>query len=62
VFGPIGDGSTAAYDAATIVANAYRGARSDLVWFRNPRINEVGRSGSFEQINFATEFYYDFIE
>ncbi len=59
VFGPIGDGSTAAYDAAQLVASAYKGKRSGGVWFRNPRINEVGTTGDFEQINFMTEFNYD---
>ena len=59
VFAPIGDGSKAAYDAAQALAQAYRGTRSDLVWFRNIRINEVGTSGAFEQVNFICEFQYD---
>lgn len=59
VFAPVGDGSTAAYSAAQTVANAYRDAKGLDVWFRNTRINEVGASGAFEQINVLTDFSYD---
>jgi hypothetical protein len=59
VFGPVGDGSSAAYDAAKIVADAYKGARNLSVWFRNVRINEVGTRGAFEQINVLADFSYD---
>lgn len=61
VFAPVGQGSQAAYDAAFIVAQAYRGSRNKQVWFRNVRINEVGTSGAFEQINVVCEFQYDSI-
>lgn len=61
VFAPVGDGSTAAYDAAQIILDALRGARAGAVWFRNPRINEVGTSGAFEQVNVISEFTYDAI-
>lgn len=59
VFGKIGDGSTAAYDAAQTVATAYRKSRDIPVWFRNVRINEVGTRGPFDQINVLADFTYD---
>lgn len=59
VFAPVGDGSTAVYAAAQVVADAYQAARGLGVWFRNTRINEVGASGAFEQINVLTDFSYD---
>lgn len=58
VFAPVGQGSTLAYQTAELVANAYRDAKLE-VWFRNTRINEVGASGAFEQINVVSDFSYD---
>lgn len=59
VFAPVGDGSAAGYDAAQLVVNAYQAAKHCNVWFRNVRMNEVGNSGSFEQINVLATFSYD---
>lgn len=59
VFAPVGDGSTRAYAAAQIVANAFQDVRGTRVWFRNVRINEIGASGAFEQINVLIDFTYD---
>lgn len=59
VFGPLGDGSTAAYDAAQTVATAYRKASGNPVWFRRVRINEIGTRGAFSQINVLANFSYD---
>ena len=59
VFGTQGDGSTAAYDAAQTVATAYRKAPSGPVWFRRVRINEIGTSGTYNQINVSADFSYD---
>ena len=58
VFGAVGDGSKAAYDAAQILATAFRKAQKE-VWFRNVRANEVGTKGAFEQINVLADFSYD---
>lgn len=58
VFAPVGDGSTACMAAAREVQNAYRDARS-RVWFRDVRLNEVGASGAFYQINVLATFSYD---
>lgn len=59
VFAPVGDGSTACYEAARLVQNAFRDARDPVVWFRDVRMNEIGSSGSFEQINVLATFSYD---
>jgi hypothetical protein len=59
IFAPVGDGSSAAYDAAQIVVNAFRDAKGSEVWFRKSRINEIGNSGAFEQINVLSDFTYD---
>ena len=59
VFAPVGDGSTACYEAARLVQNAYRDARNPSVWFRDVRMNEIGASGAFEQINVLATFSYD---
>lgn len=59
VFAPIGAGSTSAYAAAQVVADAYQSARDPDVWFRNVRINEAGGQGAFQQINVLADFTYD---
>lgn len=58
VFAPVGDGMVTAYGLAQAVVNAYRTARG-TVWYRNARMQEVGSSGAFEQINVLTDFTYD---
>lgn len=59
IFAPVGNGSSDAYDAAQIVLNAFRDASGLEVWFRKSRINEIGTSGAFEQINVLSDFTYD---
>ena len=59
VFAPVGDGSVKVYATAQAVSNAFQSARGLSVWFRNIRINEVGTSGAFEQINVLVDFTYD---
>jgi Bacteriophage related domain of unknown function len=58
VFAPVGDGLVTAYALAQTVVNAYRTARG-TVWYRNVRMQEVGTSGAFEQINVLVTFNYD---
>ncbi len=58
VFAPAGDGMVTAYALAQTVVNAYRTARG-TVWYRNPRWQEVGASGAFEQVNCLIDFTYD---
>lgn len=60
VFAPVGDGRRELYELAEGVVNAYRAARLP-VWFRNVRMNEIGKDGQFEQINVIGEFEYDTI-
>lgn len=59
VFGPIGDGSTVAYDAAEVLTTALRRSNDIAVWFRRVRINEVGPRGTHMQINVLADFSYD---
>jgi hypothetical protein len=59
VFSPIGDGLSAGYENAKKVVNAYQSARNPDIWFTNVRIQEVGGSGAFEQINVLVDFSYD---
>ena len=62
VFGKLGDGGVAAYEAAQLVATAYRTSRGIPVWFRNVRINEIGTRSGYQQINVLIEFEYDSVE
>lgn len=62
VFGKVGDGSVAAYDAAQLVATAYRTSRNNPVWFRRVRVNEIGSRGPYSQVNVLVDFSYDTIE
>lgn len=59
VFGAVGDGSTAAYDAAQIVLNAFEKSRGIPVWFKRCRAVNVGTKGDFDQINVLADFSYD---
>lgn len=60
IFTPSGKGLQEAYDLAKVVSDAFEGAStSGGVWFRNVRLNEVGRDGEFFQLNVVVEFRYD---
>lgn len=59
VFTPVGDGSTASYQLATLVRDAYRDALGPIVWFRDVQIHEVGISGASFQNNVLATFSYD---
>lgn len=59
IFAPIGDGKTQVYTLSELVRNGYRDAKNLSVWFRDPRINEVGNDGAWEQINVLVNFEYD---
>lgn len=58
VFTPSGDGSTAGYTTSALLTDAYEKAIG-CVRYRNVRINEVGTSGAFDQINVMADFTYD---
>lgn len=60
VYTAIGGGLQDSYDLAKVVADAYEGAStSGGVWFRNVRINEIGRDGEFFIVNVIVDFEYD---
>lgn len=58
VFAPIGDGSTAALVAAQAIVDAYRDAKTSVL-FRNVRLEEQGDDGAFNQISVKADFEYD---
>ncbi len=52
-------GLSEGYNLAKVVADAYEGVSSpNGVWFRNVRINELGREGTFFQTNVLVDFEY----
>lgn len=56
---PSTSGLSEAYQLAKVVADAYEGVASpNGVWFRNVRINENGRNGTFNQMNVVVDFEY----
>lgn len=56
---PSGSGLSTAYTLAKVVADAYEGVSSpNGVWFRNVRINELGRDGTFYRTNVLIDFEY----
>lgn len=60
IFSPIGDGNDVGYALAQTVADGIQGkATTNQVWFRNVRVNEVGPSGAWFQINVIADFEYD---
>jgi hypothetical protein len=60
IFTPSGKGLQEAYDLGKVVSDAFEGAATPGgVWFRNVRLNEVGRDGEFFQLNVVAEFRYD---
>ena len=60
VFVPLGSGLKKAYDEAEIVLGAFEGRRTPSdVWFRNCRLQEVGASGNWYQINVYADMTYD---
>lgn len=60
IFTPVGNGLQDSYQLAKVVADVFEGASTPGgVWFRNVRLNEVGRDGEFYQTNIIAEFRYD---
>ena len=59
IFSPIGNGLQSGYELARLSATAYEGVASpNGVWFRNVRIQEIGRDGEYMQINVLADFEY----
>lgn len=60
VFTRIGNGLQESYRLAKVLTDAFEGkSSSGGVWFRNIRINEVGKDGAFTQLNVIIEFQYN---
>lgn len=59
IYTPVGKGLSESYALAKTVADAYEGKTSQNgVWFRNVRIQEIGRDGEFYQTNVLVDFEY----
>ena len=59
IFVPIGKGLSSSSILAKLATDAYEGEHSiNGVWFRNVRLQEVGRDGEFFQTNVLVEFEY----
>lgn len=60
IFTRIGKGLQESYQLAKVIADGFEGKSSDNgIWFRNIRINEVGKDGTFTQTNVIIEFQYN---
>jgi Bacteriophage related domain of unknown function len=60
IFTRVGKGLQESYQLAKVLADAFEGQSSPKgVWFRNVRINEVGKDGTFSQTNVTVEFQYN---
>tara|TARA_R110000851_G_scaffold16046_2_gene52521 strand:+ start:10842 stop:11258 length:417 start_codon:yes stop_codon:yes gene_type:complete len=60
IFTPSGNGLSESYALAKVVADAYEGQSSDNgVWFRNVRLQEIGRESQFYQTNVLIDFEYN---
>lgn len=63
LFTPVGNGLQESYQLAKVVVDAFEGKSSPGgVWFRNTRINEIGRDGSHYETQIMVEFEYDEIK
>lgn len=60
IFTRVGNGLHESYQLAKVMADGFEGKSSpNGVWFRNVRINEVGKDGTFSQTNVTIEFQYN---
>lgn len=63
LFTPAKEGQNLSDDLASIIRGAFEGYSTPSgVWFRNPRINEVGQDGTWYQVNIFVDFLYDEIK
>lgn len=59
IYVPLGKGLRLGYQLAKVITDAFEGnASPGGVWFRNTRINEGGKEGSFEVISAFIDFQY----
>jgi hypothetical protein len=60
LFTPILQGQSSADSLVGIIRGAFEGYSTPSgVWFRNPRISEVGSDGTWYQTNILVDFLYD---
>ena len=60
LFTPALEGQNLADELGSIIRGAFEGYSTPSgVWFRNPRINEVGQDGAWLQTNIFVDFLYD---
>lgn len=60
IYAPQEKGLSESIELAKVAVDAYEGKSSpNGVWFRNVRMNEVGRSGNFRLTNVLADFTYD---
>ena len=62
IFAPLsaGQGLSLAEKCAIIARDAFEGrGTASGIWFRNARIQEIGRTGAWQQFNTVVEFQYD---
>lgn len=60
LFTPLFGGQVLADEIASIILNAFEGySTSSGVWFRNARMNEIGKDGAWLQTNILVDFQYD---
>lgn len=59
VFTLVGGGASESDALAGSLERYFEGIRSSPVWYRNIRAIEVGKDGSYVQVNFMAEFEYD---
>ena len=60
IFTRVGNGLQESYQLAKVMADGFEGKSSpNGVWFRNVRINEAGKDGTFSQTNVTIEFQYN---
>lgn len=62
IYSQAGKGLQGSLQLAKVAADAYEGQSTGGIWFRNIRVNEIGRDGSFYQTNVVVEFEYDEIK
>lgn len=62
IYTQAGKGLQESHQLAKVATDAFEGKSVSGIWFRNVRAIEIGREGSFYQVNVIAEFEYDEIK
>lgn len=64
IFTPLGIAADRSDELAQLAINALRDSTTGSLWFRNHRVNDIGRNGedSYYQLNVVIDFIYDEIK